>query len=81
MSDSTMRPSFQDRYAARALAACTPITSTPGFTPFAEMQTPHAPLPPPTGTMMVSTSGRSSIISRPYVPTPAMSAGSLAEWM
>ena len=37
--------------------------------------------PPPYGTSTVSTSGRSSRISRPIVPLPAITAGSPTGWM
>jgi len=43
-------------------------------------QQPEAPLPPPTGTIITSTDGTSSNISRAYVPTPAIRSGSFAGW-
>ncbi len=56
------------------------MTSISGRIAFATMQAPAAPLPPPMGTMIASTSGRSSMISSVPVPTPAISSGSLPEW-
>ena len=44
------------------------------------MTAPQAPLPPPTGTNKTSRSGTASRISRTYVATPEIRAGSLAAW-
>ena len=64
-----------------APAACTPITRTFGWSIFTAAATPEASPPPPIGTTMVSTSGRSSMISSPMVPCPAMTIGSSNGWM
>ena len=64
-------PDFQDSYTAGADEACTPTTLTLGLIDFATIAVDAAPLPPPTGTIMTSTSGKSSRISKVYVPTPA----------
>ena len=77
---STSAPARQERYAAGAASDCTPITSIDGRTALATMQAPDAPLPPPTGTTIASTSGLASRISSAQVATPATRAGSLPEW-
>ena len=80
VSSSTNERLCQERNAAGAASDWTPITSIPGRTAFATTHAPAAPLPPPTGTMIASTSGRSSRISSVSVPTPAIRCGSLPEW-
>ena len=69
-----------ERKAAGAASDWTPITSISGRIAFATTHAPAAPLPPPIGTTIASTSGRSSRISSVSVPTPAISRGSLPEW-
>ena len=49
---------------AGARSAWTPMSSTAGFTLFATRPQPQAPLPPPIGTRITSTSGSSSTISK-----------------
>ncbi len=58
-----MRPARHESCTAGAAAACTPITRMPGFTAFAAMHVPAAPLPRPTGTTIASSAGWSSSIS------------------
>ena len=69
-----------ERKAAGAASDWTPITSISGRIAFATTHAPAAPLPPPIGTTITSTSGRSSTISSVSVPTPAIRSGSLPEW-
>ncbi len=78
---STRRRSCHERYAVGAASDWTPITCASGLTAFATMHAPAAPLPPPIGTMITSMPGCSSRISSVPVATPAMSSGSLPEWM
>jgi hypothetical protein len=78
---ATSEPARQERYAAGAASDCTPITSIDGRTALATTQAAAAPLPPPTGTTITSTSGRASISSRVQVATPETRAGSFPEWM
>ena len=49
-----------------------------GETASVTMHAPEAPDPAPTGTMRTSILSKSSWISREYVPTPAINAGSFA---
>ena len=79
LSPSTRVPLRHERVNASARSACTPITFAPLPRPLRTIAQPHAPLPPPIGTRITSASGNSSKISSAYVPTPAMSSGSLAE--
>ena len=64
------RPS--ESRASAASSGSTPITRTAGRMARAAAATPLASPPPPTGTRIAATSGRSSTISRPQVPWPAM---------
>ena len=78
---ATTCPASSDAFMPAAPAACTPTMRTFGCSIFTAAATPEASPPPPMGTTMVSTSGRSSMISRPIVPWPAMTIGSLNGWM
>ncbi len=81
ISSSTSVRERHARYAAGAALDCTPITSIRGLTALATTQAPAAPLPPPTGTRIASSSGSRSSISSVAVPTPAIRYGSSPEWM
>ena len=70
-----------DAWPGPAAEDCTPMTLIAGLTALAAMQTPAAPLPPPTGTMITSSPGSSSSISRASVATPAIRSGSSPEWI
>ncbi len=54
----TSFPSFQERYAAGAADDWTPITFAVNSIALATTQAPEAMLPPPTGRMIASTSGK-----------------------
>ena len=81
VSSETTCPASIEAFMPAAPAACTPITRTFGWSIFTAEATPEASPPPPIGTTMVSTSGRSSMISSPMVPCPAMTIGSSNGWM
>ncbi len=51
-----------------------------GRSAFTALAIPVKSPPPPQGTMIVSTSGKSSRISRPIVPFPAMTGSSSTGW-
>ena len=63
-----------------APAACTPITRQEGLSVLTAIATPLMSPPPPMGTTTCSTSGSCSRISRPMVPCPAITQGSLKGW-
>ena len=63
-----------------APSACTPITRAPGFCSATAVATPLISPPPPIGRITVSVSGRSSTISSPMVPCPAITFSSLKAW-
>ena len=72
-------PDFHDKYAAGAASDWTPITFILGLMAFAAIAVPQTPLPAPTGTIITSALGRSSNISKVYVPTPSIRSGVFAE--
>ena len=68
----TIRPSRSDCCASAASSGSTPISRAPGTSARIATATPLASPPPPIGTRTAATSGRSSAISSPTVPWPAM---------
>ena len=73
-------PAWRDRYMDAAPAAWTPTIRHSGFSCFTAKATPPMRPPPPMGTTICSTSGNCSRISRPMVPWPAITRGSLKGW-
>lgn len=65
-------PAERARVSLGAPAGSTPITRAAGTSSLIAAATPALNSPPPTGTRTVPTSGRSSTISSPTVPCPAM---------
>ena len=68
----TILPARRLACASPATSGSTPITFTEGLLDLTAVAMPLIIPPPPTGTSTVSTSGRSSRISNPIVPWPAM---------
>ena len=73
-------PAWRDRYMDAAPAAWTPTIRQSGFSCFTAKAMPPMRPPPPMGTTICSTSGSCSRISRPMVPWPAITSGSLKGW-
>ena len=69
---ATISPRSSDSRASAASSGSTPITRTPGRRAAIAVATPLARPPPPIGTRTTARSGRSSAISSPTVPWPAM---------
>jgi hypothetical protein len=65
-----------DSFASAASSGSTPTIRATGASAFTAVATPDDRPPPETGTSTLVTAGRSSTISRPQVPWPAMMAGS-----
>ena len=74
-------PAASEAGTAAAASACTPTTRTGGSASLTATAIPDARPPPPTGTVIVRTSGHSSMISRPRVPWPATTSGWSNGWM
>ncbi len=72
----TSEPDSSEAFASAASSGSTPTTSAEGASAFTAVATPDERPPPETGTRTLVTPGRSSTISRPHVPWPAMMAGS-----
>ena len=75
-SSGTTRPASSARRMPGAPSGSTPTTRMPGRRAVAATAMPAMSPPPPTGTTMRSTSGRSSRISTATVPWPAIIASS-----
>ncbi len=68
----TIFPFASESRASAASSGSTPMTRMPGRRPLTAAPTPLASPPPPTGTSTIAVDGRSSTISSPTVPCPAM---------
>ena len=72
----TISPAANDSRASAAASGSTPTTRALGARAFTAAARPEMSPPPPTGTITLVTSGRSSPISSPTVPWPAMISAS-----
>ena len=68
-------PAASEAESGAAVSTSQATTRTRGEIALAAAAMPHESPPPPHGTRIVSTSGRSSRISSPIVPLPAITAG------
>ena len=76
----TTSPASRASDMALAPSGSTPYTRAPGRRSLTAAAIPPIRPPPPTPTTTTSTSGRSSRISSPALPWPAMTAGSSNGW-
>ena len=70
-------PASSEGASGAAVATSAAYTRTPGAIARTAEAIPQESPPPPNGTTIASASGRSSRISRPIVPFPAMTSASL----
>ena len=77
---STGRPARSDAASGAAVSTSAANTRVSGRSARTAVAIPHESPPPPKGTTTARTSGRSSTISSPMVPLPAITAGSLTGW-
>src|SRR5579864_2313171 len=74
------RPSASDAASGAAVSGSAAYTFVVGFKARMAAEMPDSRPPPPSGATIASTSGRSSRISRPMVPLPAMKRSSSKGW-
>src|SRR6266487_4267273 len=79
-STVTGSPAFRLSCSAGERSGSTAITRAPGRSALTAVAIPETSPPPPTWTRTRSASGRSSRISRPTVPWPAITSGSSYGW-